>query len=151
MLDRWPCKTIKHLFYATSSFVHQFIAINEFEMKWQSGNALFGSKSMFFIRCDIKIWRMTLKNNRAPFLCYFKFCASFHNHWWNRTGVTYRKRQIWLKIDDFLAAWPWYLTDDLEKQTTSSFVQHFITIFELKLKSQLETAKFGFDLCDLDL
>ena len=30
---------------------------------------------------------MTLKNNRAPFLCYFKLCASFHSHWWIQTGV----------------------------------------------------------------
>ena len=34
----------------------------------------------FFYPCDLKIWQMTLKNNRAPFLCYFKLCASFHSH-----------------------------------------------------------------------
>ena len=60
---------------------------------------------------------MTLKNNRAPLLCYFKLCASFHSHWWIRTGVTFRKRLIWVKIDDFLAVSPCSLTDDLEKQT----------------------------------
>ena len=46
---------------------------------------------------------MTLKNNRAPLLCYFKLCASFHSHWWIQTGVTARKRPIWVKFDDFLS------------------------------------------------
>ena len=44
---------------------------------------------------------MTLKNNRAPLLCYFKLCASFRSHWWIPTGVTVWKRPIWVKIDDF--------------------------------------------------
>ena len=35
----------------------------------------------FFVLCDLEIWRMTLKNNRAPLLCCFKLCASFHSHW----------------------------------------------------------------------
>ena len=37
--------------------------------------------------CDLEIWQMTLKNNRAPFLCNFKLCASFRNHWCIETGV----------------------------------------------------------------
>ena len=41
------------------------------------------------------------KNNRAPLLCYFKLCASFRSHWWIQTGVTVRKRPIWVKFDDF--------------------------------------------------
>ena len=47
--DGWPCKTIGHLFYATSSFVHHFIPIGEFKLKLQSGNAQFGSKSTIFL------------------------------------------------------------------------------------------------------
>ena len=43
--DGWPCKTIGHLFYATSSFVHHFVAIGEFKLELQSGNVQFGSKS----------------------------------------------------------------------------------------------------------
>ena len=35
--DRWPWKTIGHLFYATSSFVHHFIAICEFRQELQFG------------------------------------------------------------------------------------------------------------------
>ena len=41
-------KTIGHLFYATSSFVHHFVAIGEFKPELQSGNAQFGSNSTIF-------------------------------------------------------------------------------------------------------
>ena len=59
---------------------------------------------------NLEIWWMTLKNNRAPLLCYFKLFASFRSHWWIQTGVTVWKRLIWVKIDDFfylcdLAVW----------------------------------------------
>ena len=74
-------KIIGHLFYATSSLVSHFIAIGLFKLELHSGNAKFGSKSaIFFAPCDLEIWRMTFKNNRAPLLCYFKLGASFHGH-----------------------------------------------------------------------
>ena len=41
--DGWPWKTIGHLFLATSSFVHHFIAICEFKLELRSGNGLVGS------------------------------------------------------------------------------------------------------------
>ena len=41
------------------------------------------------------------QNIRASLLCYFKFFASFRSHWWIQTGVTVRKRLIWVKIDFF--------------------------------------------------
>ena len=57
---------------------------------------------------------MTLKNNRAPLLCYFKLCASFPSHQWIQTGVTVRNPPIRLKISNFLSRatlkfdrWPW--------------------------------------------
>ena len=37
--DGWPSKTIGHLFYVASSFVHHFMAISEFKLELQSGNA----------------------------------------------------------------------------------------------------------------
>ena len=46
--DGWPWKTIGHLFFAVSSFVQHFIAIGEFKLELQSGNAQFGSKSTIF-------------------------------------------------------------------------------------------------------
>ena len=41
--DGWPWKIIGHLSFAVSSFVQHFIAISEFKIELQSGNARFGS------------------------------------------------------------------------------------------------------------
>ena len=46
--DGWPWKTIGHLSVALSSFVQHFIAIGEFKLELQSGNAQFGSNSTIF-------------------------------------------------------------------------------------------------------
>ena len=83
---------------------------------WVRKRPIWVKFDVFLEPCDLEIWRMTFKNNRAPLLCYFKLCASFHSHWWIQTGVTVRKRPIWVKFCDFSAVWPWNLTDDLEKQ-----------------------------------
>ena len=61
-----------------------------------------GQIGHFLEPCDLEIWRMTFKNNRAPLLCYFKLCAAFHSHWWIQTGVRVRKRPIWVKFRRFL-------------------------------------------------
>ena len=73
--DVWPWNTIEHLFYATSICVHHFVAIDEFKLVLQSGNAQFGQNWPFFVSCDLQIWWMTLKKNRAPLLCHIKLCA----------------------------------------------------------------------------
>ena len=99
--DGWPCKTIGHLFYATSSFVHHFVAIGEFKLELQSETPNLGQIQRFLEPCDLEIWWMTLQNNRAPLLCNFKLCASFRSHWWIQTGVTVRKRPIWVKFQTF--------------------------------------------------
>ena len=54
--------------------------------------------------------------NRAPLLSCLKLCESFYSHWWIQTGVTIRKRPIWVIIDDFVSRVTLNLTDDLEKQ-----------------------------------
>ena len=89
------------------------------------------SNHRFFSPCDLEIWQMTPKNNRAPLLCYFKHFASFRSHWWIQTGVTVPKRLIWVKIDDFFSR----VTLKFDRRpsktighlfsATSSFVQHF--------------------------
>ena len=102
-------KTIGQLFNATSSFVHHFLAIVEFKLELQSGNAQSGSNSRFLEPCDLEIWRMTLKNNRAPLLCCFQLCAWFHCHMWIQTGVRVRKRLSWVLTSVTLTfdLWPW--------------------------------------------
>ena len=63
----------------------------------------------FLEPCDLEIWRMTLKNNRAPLLSNIKLYASFHHHMWIQTGVTVRKRLSWVLTSVTLTfdLWPW--------------------------------------------
>ena len=46
------------------------------------------SNHRIFSPCDLEIWWMTPKNNRAPLLCYLRLFASFRSHWLIQTGVT---------------------------------------------------------------
>ena len=103
----------------------------------------------FLEPCDLEIWRMTLKKNRAHLLCYIKLYASFRCHRWIQTGATVRKRPIWVKIDDFFSrvtlpfdAWPWKTIGHLF-YATSSFVDHFVAISDFKLELQSGNAQFG--------
>ena len=147
--DGWPWKTIRHLFCSTLSFVHHFKAMGEFNLELQSGNIRFGSKSTIF--CPMWPWNLTddLENNRAPVLCCFKLCVSFHSHWRIETGVTVWKRPIWVKIDIFLSPvslkfdeWPWKTIGHLS-YAASRFVYHFIAIGVFKLQLQSGNGQFG--------
>ena len=95
----------------------------------------------FFVMWDHEIWRMTLKNNRAPLLCCFKLCSSFHSHHWIQTGITVGKHPIWVKIGHFLSrvtlkfdGWPWKTIVHLF-YAISSFMHHCIAIGQFKLES----------------
>ena len=55
-----------------------------------------GQIRRFLEPCDLEIWRMTLKNDRAPLLSIIKLYASFPHHMWIQTGVTVRKRLSWV-------------------------------------------------------
>ena len=68
-----------------SSILHQALCI--ISKPWGNSNWSYSPETLnsaqnrqFFVLCDLEIWRMTLKNNRAPLLCCFKLCASFHSH-----------------------------------------------------------------------
>ena len=63
----------------------------------------------FLEPCHLEIWRMTLKNYRAPLLSIIKLCASFHHHMWIQTRVTVRKRLSWVLTSVTLTfdLWPW--------------------------------------------
>ena len=68
-----------------------------------------GQIRRFLEPCDLAIWWMTLKNNRAPLLSNIKLYASFHHHMWIQTGVTVRKRLSWVVTSVTLTfdLWPW--------------------------------------------
>ena len=55
-----------------------------------------GQIRRFLAPCDLEIWQMTLKNNRAPLLSNIKLYVSFHHHTWIQTGVTVQKRLSWV-------------------------------------------------------
>ena len=114
--DVWPWKTIGHFFYATSSFVHHFVAIGEFKLELQSGNAQFWSNWTIFRA--VWPWNLMydLQNNKAPLLCYFKLCAAFCGQGEFKLEFQSGNAQSGSNLMIFLAVWPWNLTDDLEKQ-----------------------------------
>ena len=68
-----------------------------------------GQIRQFLEPCEFEVWRMTLKNNRAPFLSNIKPYASFHHHLWIQTGVTVQKRLSWIVTFVTLTfdLWPW--------------------------------------------
>ena len=108
-----------------------------------------GQNRWCFVPCDLEIWWMTLEKKRASLLCCFKLCATFHSHWWIKTGVTVRKRPFWVKFDDFFSrvtlkfdVWPWKTIGHLYYATSSSR-HHFIAIGEFKLELQSGNAQFG--------
>ena len=102
--DGWHWKTIGHILYASSSFVHNFIAISESRLELQSGRKRsFGSKSMIYVPCDLEIWQITLKN-------------SFKNSWKSQHGSNILSTHIplipcqlaipFLRYA-FFKIWPW--------------------------------------------
>ena len=104
------------------------------------------SNNWFFILYDIEIRWMTSKNKKAPLLGHIKLSALFQSHQWIQTGVTIHKCSIQvnflspvtLKFD----RWPWKTTGHLFC-ATSSFMRHFIAIYQFKLELQSGNVKFG--------
>ena len=116
-LDRWPWKTIGHLFYATSSYVHHFVAIGEFKLELQSGNAQFGSNSRIFkSRATLKFdgwpWKTIghLFYNTFSFVPHFNVISKF------KLKLQSGNAQFGSKLTIFLAVWPRNFTDDPGKQ-----------------------------------
>ena len=81
-------------------------------------------------RCDLVIWGMAFKNNRAPLLCYIKFVHHFKAIAEVKLMLQYGNSQFGSKSAIFLCqgclivfvcpVWPWNSTDDLEKQQGTS-------------------------------
>ena len=112
--DVWPWKTIEHLFYATSSFVQHFIAIEGFKLELQPGNTQSRSKSTIFFSC------VTLKFDIWPWktIGHLFYATSSFVHHFAAIGEYILELQSGSgsKSTIFFSLWPWNLTDDLEKQ-----------------------------------
>ena len=116
--DGWPWKTIGHLSFAVSSFVQHFIAIGEFKLELQSGNAPFGSNSTI-----VRAVRVALKFEVWPWktIGHLYYTTSSSMHHFVAIGefkleLQSGNAQFGSKSTIFLAVWPCNLTDDLEKQ-----------------------------------
>ena len=107
----------------------------------------------------LKFWQMTLKNNRAPLLTYFKLCASFRSHWWSNwsyspeTPNLGQNRGFFVPCD--LEIWQMTLKKKIGQPffATSSYVHHFVAICEFKLELWSGNAQIGskFNLTSLTL
>ena len=115
--SEWPRKTIGHLFYAMSSFVHYFKAINKFQLELQLETPNLGQ--IGDLLCPVWPWIFMddLEKYYGTPSMLLQACVSFYGHRSIHTGVTVRrKHSIWGKIGDcFCPVWPWNLMDDLHK------------------------------------
>ena len=102
----------------------------------------------FLEPCELEIWWMTLKNNRAPLLCYLKLCASFCSHWWIQTGVTVQKRPTRVKFDNFLEPCDleiWQMT------LNRANLRDLIAVAGLVILLKLDSNHQFFSPCDLEI
>ena len=85
-LDRWPRKIIGHF-----SCHYKFCASFRSHLGIQTGVTVRKHSNRL---CDLEIWWMTSKNNRAPILYQFKLSASLRSHLWIQIGITVQERSI---------------------------------------------------------
>ena len=114
--DGWPRKTIGHLPLLRQALCIISNPLVNSNCSYSPETLNLGQNWRFSVLCDLEIWWVTLTNNRAPLLGYFKICTSFQSHRLIQTGVTVRKHSVLLKISDIFPLWPWNFTDDLEKR-----------------------------------
>ena len=110
--------TSSMLFQALCSFSQPLVYLN---WSYSPETPNLGQIRWFLEPCDLEIWRMTLKNNRAPLLCCFQLCAWFPCHMWIQTRVKVRKRLGWvltsvtLTFDIWQISW-WYDDGNMVKK-----------------------------------
>ena len=85
-----------------------------------------GFKSPICRPCDLEIWWMNPKNNKARLLYDIKLCVSYQIHKWIQTGVTVRKPQSGSNLIFFFSrmtlqfdVWPWKTIGHLFYSTSS--------------------------------
>ena len=160
--DRWPQKATRNLFHAPGNFVCHFMAIHEFKLQLLSGYIHIGDKSLIFqppvhyflvigevklksqteignfiALCELKIWLMTLKSNRAHLLCHPMHHLLAIDEF--KLELQPGNAQSGSKPSIIWPVWPEDLISDLKIighlfYVPSSFVRHFVAIGEFKMK-----------------
>ena len=141
----WPRKTLGHLFCTTSSFCASF------QIHWWIQTAVTVQKCSIWVKigdflssvlCDLEIWWMTLTNNRAPLLCYFKLCKLFQSQLNSKTAQ-FRSKSATFVPCHLENSWMTLKTIGHLFYATSRFQHHFIAICEFELEFQSEKSQFG--------
>ena len=97
-----------------------------------------GQNWWFFVLCDLEFRQMTLKNNRAPVLCYFRALCIISkpsvNSNWSYSLETFNSGQNWQFVSCVTLKFDGRFKKTIEHlfYATSSFIHHFVTISELK-------------------
>ena len=160
--DGWPWKTIGHLFYVASSFVFHFVAISEFKLMLQSGNAQFGSKSIFLSRVTLKFDEWPSKTIGHLFCATSSFVYHFVPIGEFKLELQSGNAQFGSNSTIFRAVRPWNLMDDPQKQKgTSSMLLQALCIISYPLVNSNwsyspEMPNVGqirrfLELCDLEI
>ena len=103
-------KHLRRVLYATSSFVHHFVAIAEFKLELQSRNVQFGSNWIFFVLLFYVILRFDGWHRK--WIGHLFYTMSSFVHQWIQTGFTVQKYPNWGKISFGLCdldLWHWLL------------------------------------------
>ena len=131
------------------SFVQLFVAIGEFKLELQAGNAQSGSKPTIFLA----VWPWNLMDDLQKQYCifpkYYQAICIISSSYVNSNWSYILETPIWVKLYAFLShvtlkfnEWPWKTIGHLF-YATSSFVQHFVAIDELKLELQSGNIQSG--------
>ena len=126
--------------YGTSSILHQALCIISkpyVNSNWRNSPEALSSglNRGCFVLCDLEIWQMTWKNNRAPLLATLSFVHHYKVVGEFKLELQSGNAQFGSKSAIFCPVRPWNLTDDLENNKApcviaSSCAHHFIAISE---------------------
>ena len=95
---------------------------------------------------DLEIWKMALKNYRAPLLCYFRLftfvAINSNSSDGPETPTSGQNRRLFSCGTLKFYRWPWKTIGHLF-YITASFVLHFIAMCESKLELRSRNAQTG--------
>ena len=139
--DRWLCETTGHLLYAICSFVDHFVAIGDFKLELQYGNAQFGSKSSFVSPASLKFDRWHRKIIAHPLCATSSFVHHFVVIGEFKLELQPGNAPLGLDLAIFLSGvtlkfdkWPWKTIRTESMLLQALCIVHFVAISEFNLE-----------------